>query len=593
MSAWQVPGYIEGRELGRGSSGRVVAATNEVTGRQVAIKYLSPRLFADSAFLAGFREEAELISELDVPHVVRVVGYVEEPRRGAAIVMELVDGVSLHELITRQGPAEPESALVVLKGSLLGLAAAHALGVVHRDYKPENVLVETDGVSKLTDFGVATRAGRRVPAAGTPLYMAPEQWAGQPASPTSDIYAATAVFFECLTGRPPFEGHLRQLREQHEHAAVPSAQVVEPLQDLVERGMAKDAAARPPDAAAFVAELEVAAAAAAGPDWEERGRTQLAERVAALLLLLGGGIAGGSGAAAVTTWLGRRKNPAIVAATVVVATTLVLGGIALASGTGPYHSSGNALTVVSEPTVTPSVTPSVTVQPPTPSSSATPVITIALASQPASPDAVTCGATPPTFTVTGLITSTLATDVTYTWIRGDGTRTAPQTVSAPAGLAVDVTDTVTASSTSYSGSDALQVSSPVGASASIPLTVTCSPAPSHVSSVTVPSVTLQSGTNCQTPTDSGSFTVAVVASSTAPVQLSWATSTNNVDSPGSTTDSGSQALSGSTSYNVSISASFGSPTPGCGTTYVFATVTATGSDGQSASGSGSTIIQGD
>jgi serine/threonine-protein kinase len=105
--------------------------------------------------------------------------------------MELVDGVSLHEMITRQGPTGPQSALAVLKGSLLGLAAAHALGIVHRDYKPENVLVDGAGHSKLTDFGVAARAGEAA-SGGTPLYMAPEQWAGAPASPATDIYAATA-----------------------------------------------------------------------------------------------------------------------------------------------------------------------------------------------------------------------------------------------------------------------------------------------------------------------------------------------------------------------------------------------------------------
>ena len=124
------------------------------------------------------RGEADLLRSLDVPYVVRLFDYVEAPGEGAAIIMELVDGISLHEMISRRGATGAEAALVVLKGSLLGLASAHALGIVHRDYKPENVLVDGEGNSKLSDFGVAVKEGRAVPSAGTPLYMAPEQWDG-------------------------------------------------------------------------------------------------------------------------------------------------------------------------------------------------------------------------------------------------------------------------------------------------------------------------------------------------------------------------------------------------------------------------------
>ena len=174
----------------------------------------------------------------------------------------------------------------MLKGSLLGLAAAHTLGIVHRDFKPENILVDTEGNSKLADFGVAIKAGKQAPAAGTPLYMAPEQWHGAPTSPATDVYAATAVFFECLTGKTPFSGKLGAVAEQHDTAAVPVDRVDAPLQGLIARGMAKNPAGRPQSAIAFVAELEAAAAAAFGPDWEERGRRHLAERAAALLALL-------------------------------------------------------------------------------------------------------------------------------------------------------------------------------------------------------------------------------------------------------------------------------------------------------------------
>jgi Protein kinase domain len=168
------------------------------------------------------------------------------------------------------------------------------------------VLVDGTGQSKLTDFGVAARAGQDAAAGGTPLYMAPEQWDGGPATPATDIYAATVVFFECLTGMTPFSGALGQLAAQHAAAAVPVGLVDEPLRGLVARGMAKDPVARPADASRFVAELEATAAAAYGAGWEERGRGRLAERAAALSLLLlphGGAAGAGTGTAATSSRL--------------------------------------------------------------------------------------------------------------------------------------------------------------------------------------------------------------------------------------------------------------------------------------------------
>ncbi|WP_169947864.1 serine/threonine-protein kinase [Microbispora sp. H11081] len=279
---WNVPGYRVTRELGAGGGGRVVLAVHEQSGATVAIKYLSEDLRRDGGFVARFRQEARLLVELDDPHVVRLYEYLETGR-GAAIVMELVEGPTLRALLREQGPTGPEAALAVLKGSLLGLAAAHATGVVHRDYKPENVLVAADGTSKLADFGIAVRAGGSPAPAGTPPYMAPEQWAGATASPASDVYAATAVFFECLTGHRPYRAteHV-VLRHMHMTAPVPLDEIPGPLRRLVARGMAKDPALRPSGAAAFVAELEEAAAAAYGPAWEERGRRRLAALAAAL-----------------------------------------------------------------------------------------------------------------------------------------------------------------------------------------------------------------------------------------------------------------------------------------------------------------------
>ena len=284
MAEWDAPGYTKLKDLGSGGFGDVVLARHDASGTLVAIKYLRPHLLADAEFAEMFRGEASVLSTLDDPNVVRLYEYLESPS-GAAIVMELVDGVSLREILRHQGATTAEAALVVLRGSLLGLAAAHQRGVVHRDYKPENVLVNGDGASKLTDFGIAARAGDRPPPAGTLVYAPPEQFAGTPASPASDVYAATATFYECLAGRPPFVADTAEaLLYQHLSQPVPLDPVPEPLRPLVIAGMAKEPQDRPTDGTSFVTALNAIAAGAYGPDWEERGRSHLGE--AALLLAL-------------------------------------------------------------------------------------------------------------------------------------------------------------------------------------------------------------------------------------------------------------------------------------------------------------------
>ncbi|MFD9462961.1 protein kinase [Streptomyces sp. NPDC060027] len=286
MNTWAVPGYTESRELGSGASGRVALAVHEQTGLPVAVKYLSESLRTRPGFVREFRAEARLLGGLRSEHVAGLYEYVEGPE-GAAIVMELVDGVCLRALLAKDAPLAPEAALVLLKGSLLGLADAHRLGVVHRDYKPENVLVRPDGTSKLVDFGIAAADGTTAGIAGTPSYMAPEQWTGAPASPAADVYAATATFFECLTGRKPYTGeNLAELALQHVDGAIPADEVPEPVRSLVHRGLAKSPEERPAHAEDFVAELEATAGGAYGPDWEERGHGRLATLVALSLLLL-------------------------------------------------------------------------------------------------------------------------------------------------------------------------------------------------------------------------------------------------------------------------------------------------------------------
>src|SRR6266700_2306123 len=283
---WTLPGYVHVQQLGTGAGGQVFLARHQSSGTLVAVKYLVPGLHADGDFREAYRSEAQLLAELDSSHVTRLYEYVEGPE-GSAIVMEAVAGSSLRHMMKQEGATAPEAALCILKGSLLGLAAAHDAGVVHRDYKPANVLVTPDGISKLVDFGIAARSGEAAGAAGTPLYMAPEQFHGAPASPAADVYAATVTFFECVTGQRPFPGkNAVELMAQHSLETVPDELVPEPLRPLIRAGMAKDPQERPSSALEFVAALEQVADAAYGPDWEERGQRKIATLLALLPLLL-------------------------------------------------------------------------------------------------------------------------------------------------------------------------------------------------------------------------------------------------------------------------------------------------------------------
>ncbi|MFG2124537.1 serine/threonine-protein kinase [Streptomyces sp. NPDC048710] len=348
-AGWAVPGYETVRTLGEGAGGRVVLARHTATGVPVAVKYLGERLRTDREFLARFRAEARLLGELRHPCVVRLYEYVEA-RAGAAIVMEAVDGVSLRHLLRRHGATGPEAALVLLKGSLLGLGAAHAAGVVHRDYKPENVLVRADGTSALADFGIAVRSGRETEAAGTPAYMAPEQWDGEPAGPAADVYAASVVFYECLTGRRPFPADdLMALRLQHLRAPAPLDDVPAPVRGLLRTGLAKDPADRP-GVEAFLTDLERAATEGYGAGWEERGRRRLAELAALLALLFPfTTTATLDGSASALTLLGRlRRGGWKVATGGVAALAVVAGGATYATGR-PHETSTSVASSTPEP----------------------------------------------------------------------------------------------------------------------------------------------------------------------------------------------------------------------------------------------------
>ncbi|MFG2057556.1 protein kinase [Micromonospora sp. NPDC048930] len=425
MSGWQLSGYTPVRRLGAGASGSVMLATHDATGTPVAIKYLVRAIGDDPSFRTAFRQEARLLGEIDDPHVSRLYEYVESAE-GAAIVMELVNGVSLRQMLREHGPTTPESALCVLKGSLAGLAAAHAHGVVHRDYKPENVLVTGEGLSKLADFGIAMPIGEGsdTTVSGTPRYMAPEQWTGAPAGPACDIYAATATFFECLTGRPPYEGqNLFALREQHASAPIPTDPAPVPVHELLRHGMAKRPADRPQPAQVFLDLLDRVAGDAYGPEWEERGLRELVRRAALLAALwpfpdgAGGATSLASTALGTGTDLARsrrgllrrgRKRSALVGGALVAA--LVAGGTgyryaahddpALASGPGPAAADPTG-TPGATPTDVPTSTPTPSASPtPTPSASPTAMPSRSRSAAPTRPPVRTSSPPPPTTSTT-------------------------------------------------------------------------------------------------------------------------------------------------------------------------------------------------
>jgi eukaryotic-like serine/threonine-protein kinase len=398
MAEWDVPGYTELKKLGAGGFGDVVLARHDVTGTRVAIKYLKAELLSDPEFAELFRAEAAVLGSLDDPNVVRLYEYIESPE-GAAIVMELVDGVSLRQILGNQGKTTPEAALVVLQGSLLGLAAAHRRGVVHRDYKPENVLVDGAGASKLTDFGIAARAGDRAIPAGTLVYAPPEQFAGAPASPATDVYAATATFYECLTGRPPFIANTAgKLMHLHQVQPVPLEPVPEPLRPLVEAGMAKEPQRRPTDGTTFVAALQAAAVGEYGPDWEERGRSHLGEAALLLAALWPSGEPPAVGGFTVEEIpLGRRTRMIKVAFVAAVVIVVAAAGTALAAtrltkATVPVHLSQPAAATQHVSLQATSVSTSLSSSPspsPTPSPTTAPGVTPTFAAPPPPPPTTT------------------------------------------------------------------------------------------------------------------------------------------------------------------------------------------------------------
>ena len=202
-------GYLLGTPIGRGSGGYVWAGRRRADDRPVAVKVLRGELVEDEQAVSRFVREFTVLARLRHPHLVRVYDLVVEGGE-LGIVMDLVDGEDLRR-IARRGPLDPGAAASLLAQTADGLAAVHAAGVIHRDVKPQNVLVtERDGwtTALLSDFGIAraVEGATQTQLIGTPAYLAPEVIAGRPPSTASDVYALGVTAYELLAGQQPFRG---------------------------------------------------------------------------------------------------------------------------------------------------------------------------------------------------------------------------------------------------------------------------------------------------------------------------------------------------------------------------------------------------
>jgi predicted Ser/Thr protein kinase len=196
--------------LGEGGMARVYRGTDGVLGRPVAIKVLADRYANDDTFVTRFRREAQAAAALNHPNVVSVFDTGDDGQ-AHYIVMEYVPGQTLADVLKREGPLDPDRAAGIAEDVATALQAAHERGLVHRDVKPGNVMIDPEGRTKVMDFGIARAAAddtltQTGAVLGTAAYLSPEQARGDPVDARSDIYSLGAVLYEMLTGRPPFTG---------------------------------------------------------------------------------------------------------------------------------------------------------------------------------------------------------------------------------------------------------------------------------------------------------------------------------------------------------------------------------------------------
>jgi serine/threonine-protein kinase len=247
------------RLLGRGGMAAVYSAFDPALQRRVAVKVLLPEIAEDPEMVTRFLREGRTVAALQHPHVVAVYG-VREGDGVSAIVMQFVEGRSLDVVVAEKGRLPLAAAGLVLSQVAAGLQHAHDRGIVHRDVKPANVLLDSAGSAIVSDFGIARRQGVTSITGegmvfGTIAYMSPEQRRGEAIGPPADQYAFGVMAFEVLTGRLPFTGTVQEMMRGHLYDPPPAlrplrADVPVGVEALVLRMLEKDPAARPRDMAA-------------------------------------------------------------------------------------------------------------------------------------------------------------------------------------------------------------------------------------------------------------------------------------------------------------------------------------------------------
>ena len=256
-------------EIGRGGMARVYRALDTILGRQVALKVLSPQLANDPEFSARFRREGKIVAALQHPHIVTLFD-VGESDGIQYLAMDFIDGRSVYAVIRERDALPGETVAIIIRAVASALDYAHSRGAIHRDIKPQNILIDTNGRLLLTDFGISlsnddesgrlTRTGLFM---GTPEYMSPEQVSGNAVDYRTDLYSLAITAYEMFSGEIPFRGNTPDLIVAHAQKTAPPLPtelngLPDTLIDVLAKALAKDPATRYQSGLAFSMAIDAA-----------------------------------------------------------------------------------------------------------------------------------------------------------------------------------------------------------------------------------------------------------------------------------------------------------------------------------------------